>query len=118
MGHTQTGSLTLDFAHRAFSKVELNELVHDLNLSDEADELFSSHLSGKDLLAEYVRITSFRQRHEELVMFFYFEKITWYTALMSVAFFPHLGCHDMNQTIGAFLYESFLAYEQWTQVTK
>ena len=70
MGHTETGTLTVDFALRAFCKVELNKLGRDLNLSDESAELLSSHFSEKDLLAEDVRITGVRHRHEEFVMFF------------------------------------------------
>ena len=96
----------MDFAHCAFSKVELNELVRDYNLSDESAELLSSHLSENGLLAEDVRITSFRHQHEELVMFFNLKKTIWYTALVLLAFFPHLGCDDMNQTICAFFIDS------------
>ena len=70
MDHTETRSITVVFAQRAFSKVELNDLVRDLNLSKESAELLSSHLSEKNLLAEDVRKTSFRHRHKELIMFF------------------------------------------------
>ena len=70
MDQTETISNTVDFVHRAFSKVELNDLVRDLNLSKESAELLSSRLSEKGLLAEDICITSFRHRHEEFIMFF------------------------------------------------
>ena len=60
----------MDFRQRAFSKVELKDLVRDLNLAKVSAELILSRLPEKDLLAEDARITSFSHRHEEFTMFF------------------------------------------------
>ena len=60
----------MDFRQRAFSKVELKDLVRDLNLAKVSAELILSRLPEKDLLAEDARITSFTHRHEEFIMFF------------------------------------------------
>ena len=39
MDQTETVSFTVDFAHRAFSEVELNDLLPDLNLPKESAEM-------------------------------------------------------------------------------
>ena len=70
MDHTETGSLTVDFSQRAFSNVELKDLVRDSNLFKLSAELLSSRLCEKDLLADDARLTNFSHRHEEFIMFF------------------------------------------------
>lgn len=49
---------------------ELNDLVRDLNLSKEKSEILSSRLKQWNLLANDVRISSFRTRNNRLIPFF------------------------------------------------
>ena len=48
----------------------LNDLVRDLELSKNKAELLASRLQQWNLLEENVRITSFRNRHQQLEPFF------------------------------------------------
>ena len=49
---------------------ELNDIVHDLELSKSKAELLGSRLKEWNLLEKNVRISSFRSRHQQLVPFF------------------------------------------------
>jgi hypothetical protein len=49
---------------------ELNDLVHDLELSKRRAELLGSRLKQWNLLEKNVQISSFRSRHQQLVPFF------------------------------------------------
>ena len=52
-----------------FSQNELNDLVRDLNLS--SAELLASRLKKKSLLSHGTRITFYRNRHQEFLLFFF-----------------------------------------------
>ena len=49
---------------------DLNDLAHDLYLSKKQSELLASRLKQWNLVQEYVRITSFRNRNKDLASFF------------------------------------------------
>ena len=51
----------------------LNDLAHDLYLSKQQSELLASRLKQWNLVQEYVRITSFRNRNKDLAFFFNME---------------------------------------------
>ena len=53
-----------------FSQIELNNLVHDLNLSKSLSELLAFRLDEKNLLMPDVKISSFRQREKDLIKYF------------------------------------------------
>ena len=57
-----------------FSQNELNDLVGDLNLSKSSAELLASRLKEKSLLSHGTLITFYRNRHQELIHFFFEEK--------------------------------------------
>ena len=54
-----------------FSQNELNDLVRDLNLSKSSAELLASRLKEKSLLSHGIRITFYRNRHQEFLHFFF-----------------------------------------------
>ena len=63
-----------DDAPKPFSQKELNDLVRDLNLSKSSAELLASRLKDKNILSDGVRITFYRNRHQEYLSFFSTEK--------------------------------------------
>ena len=74
-----------------FSQNELNDLVHDLNLSKSSAELLASRLRKKTscLMAHKSRISSF----------FSLKKKIWCTAQILFNFCKSLECHIMNPEI-------------------
>ena len=68
----EEASFTDDAAH-PFSQNELNDLVHDLNLSKSSAELLASRLKERNLLSD-ARIIFYRNRHQEFLRFFLEEK--------------------------------------------
>ena len=56
-----------------FTQKELNDLVRDLGLSKSSSELLASRLRGKNLTSG-VRISFYRNRHQEFLQFFSMEK--------------------------------------------
>ena len=58
-----------------FSQNELNDLVHDLNLSKSSSELLASRLKEKKLLSNGTRITFYRNRHKNFLIFSFKKKI-------------------------------------------
>ena len=59
-----------DCAPQPLSQNELNDLVHDLNLPKCSAELLASRLKEKNLLEDSVRISFYRNRHQEFLPFF------------------------------------------------
>ena len=53
-----------------FSQNELNDLVHDVDLSTELSELLASRLAEKNLLLPAVRISFYCNRHSMLLRYF------------------------------------------------
>ena len=53
-----------------FSQSELNDLVRDLSLSKESAELLASRLNEKHLLARDTKVTFYRNRDVEFILFF------------------------------------------------
>ena len=60
----------IDSSPQAFTQLELNDLVRDLNLPKDSAEVLASRLNDKNLLQDDVRITFYRNRHVEFVSFF------------------------------------------------
>ena len=63
-----------DDAPNPFSQKELNDLVRDLSLSKSSAELLTSRLRGKNFLSDSVRITFYRNRHQEYLSFFLYRE--------------------------------------------
>ncbi|KAK5650493.1 hypothetical protein RI129_001522 [Pyrocoelia pectoralis] len=61
-------------APKLFSQMELNDLVRDLSLSKSSAELLASRLKDKNLLSDSVRITFYRNRHQDYLSYFSQEK--------------------------------------------
>ena len=59
-----------DRAPQPLSQNEPNDLVRDLNLPKCSDELLASRLKEKNLLEDSVRISFYRNRHQEFLPFF------------------------------------------------
>lgn len=57
-----------------FTQMELNDLVRDLNLSKSSAELLASRLKEKNCLSKGVRITFYRNRHQDYLQYFCEEK--------------------------------------------
>ena len=70
----ETSSADEDFAHdyapRPLKQTQLNDLVRDLNLPKESAELLASRLKENNLVNSEVRVTYYRNRHEEFSRFF------------------------------------------------
>jgi len=59
-----------DRAPQPLSQNELNDLVHDINLLKWSAELLASRLPDQNLLEDSVRISFYRNRHQEFLPFF------------------------------------------------
>jgi len=68
-----TADLQLNEFHR-ITQHELNDPIRDLDLRKRKAELLGSRLQQWDLLTENVRVSVYRERHEDLVQSFKMEK--------------------------------------------
>ena len=59
-----------DLFMQKFSQKELNDLVHELNLSKELSEFLASRLGERHMLLPDVRINFYRKRESDLLPYF------------------------------------------------
>ena len=84
---------------KPFSQDQLNDLVHDLNLSKESSELLASRLGEHGVLDSGTKITFYRNR-DDLLLRFLLWKMTLYFVTTSQAFLLKLVFQNTIQMNG------------------